>query len=121
MIEKLTLAGVRVITVDVKQLLDARASNDPERVKFQADTYAIMMLARSIDKNTPKDSAIYRTLSFFVRSHFAIEGTVAVDDYIHALATNDVSRLIKGYLAYKPAEAYRVPEYSTVAAALISA
>jgi hypothetical protein len=121
MIQRLVTSHIRVIRANAAQLLEAKTSKDPERANFQADTYAVMLLTRKIDKDTQKDSAVYRTLSFMIKSHFKMDGTIAVDDYIQALTSDDILRLVKGYLAYKPAEAYRVPDYSTVAAALLSA
>lgn len=118
---RLKMAGVRFIRINTADLADAKAQKDPEREKFQLDTYAMMLLVRSIKADIKKDSSIYRVLSFYIKSHFVFDGSIAVDDYINAIVKSDVAALIKGYLAYKPAEAYRVPEYNTIAAALISA
>jgi len=46
---------------------------------------------------------------------------IAIDDYIIAIVNNDVARLIKGCLTYRPAQPYEVPDYSNIAASLISA
>jgi phosphomannomutase len=118
---RLKMAGTRFIRVSATDLLDAKAQKDQARESFQLDTYAMMLLVRSLSDKTAKDSNIYRVLSFYVKSHFKFDGTIAVDDYINAIVKSDISTLIKGYLSYKPTEAYRVPEYNTIAAALISA
>jgi len=46
---------------------------------------------------------------------------IAVDDYITAIVNNDVAKLVKGYLSYRPAQPYDVPDYNKVAVTLIAA
>lgn len=120
-LEKLASAGVRFIRTSKEALLEARANQDPDREAFQLDTYAIMLLVRRMDANVTRDSSIYSLVSFYVKSHFKLDSAIAVDDYINAIVNNDVARLIKGYLSYRPAEKYTVPEYKNVAAALVAA
>ncbi|MDP2928654.1 MAG: hypothetical protein Q8O01_01140, partial [Candidatus Omnitrophota bacterium] len=79
------------------------------------------ILSRRIDNTITADSAIYRLLSFYLKSHFALTDMIVVDDYIMAIVNNDVSKLIKGCLLYRPAKPYDTPDYNNVAASLISA
>ena len=81
-----------------------------------------MLLVRHIDRNTPKDSSLYRLLDFYLRTHFDLYDNVAVTDYIEAIVNNDVTRLIKGILTYRPVKAYDIrQEYESIAKTLISA
>jgi len=120
-LERLAKVGIRFIRVNTTDLQKARADKDANREKFQIDTYAMMLLLRRVDNSITANSSIYRLLSFYLRSHFALTNEIAVDDYIMAIVNNDVARLIKGYLAYRPAEAYETPDYNKVAVTLISA
>lgn len=120
-LERLAKAGIRFVRVNTSDLQKARADKDADREKFQVDTYAMMLLVRRIDGSITADSSIYRLLSFYLKSHFALTDKIAVDDYITAIVNNDVVRLIKGYLAYRPAQPYKLPDYNNVAASLISA
>jgi hypothetical protein len=120
-LQRFIVAGVRFIRTDVGVLLKARAEKDAYREKFQLDTYVMMLLTRRIDRDIAKDSGLYQTLSFYIRSHFGFTEVVAVDDYILAIVNNELAKLIKGYLTYRPAKAYDAPKYEQVAAALIAA
>jgi hypothetical protein len=121
LLEKLTAAGIRFVRTNVTALQRARADKDPDRAKFQLDTYVTMLLVRHITKDMAKDSAAYRTLGFYLKSHFNIEG-IAIDDYIEAIVNNEVVKLIKGYLSYRPIAPYDArKEYEGVSRALISA
>ena len=80
----------------------------------------MMLLARRITKHTEKDSAIYRLLSFYIKSHFKLDN-VAISDYIGAIVNKDISTLIKGLLAYNIPAPYKTPDYDQIAATLISA
>ncbi|MBU0605278.1 MAG: pyruvate, phosphate dikinase [Candidatus Omnitrophica bacterium] len=120
-LERLTKVGIRFVRVDTVGLLRAKADEDADREKFQIDTYAMMLLLRRIDSSITADSSIYRLLSFYLKSHFELTGAIAVDDYINAVVTNDVMKLIRGLLLYRPIEQYRVPDYNNVAATLVSA
>ncbi len=120
-LERLAKVGIRFIRVNITDLQKAKADKDAGREKFQVDTYAMMLLLRRIDNSITADSSIYQLLSFYLKSHFALADKVAIDDYIMAIVNNDVARLIKGCLAYRPAQPYEVPNYNNVAASLISA
>lgn len=122
-LEKLTKAGIRFIRTDAQALLDAKVKKDKYREKFQLNTYAMMLLVRRIGKDINKDSSIYQMLDFYIKSHFGwkADKMVSVKDYIQALITGNVAILIKGYLSYRPAEPYDVPDYETIAAKLTSA
>ena len=81
----------------------------------------MMLVARRIDNNITEDSSIYQLLSFYVKSHFKLDESTSVEDYIQAIINGDVATLIKGYLSYKPAEPYDLPEYYKVAPTQLSA
>ncbi|MDO8536412.1 MAG: hypothetical protein Q7S30_05360 [Candidatus Omnitrophota bacterium] len=116
----LTDAGIRFIRTTAQEIGKSKDAMPEDRKSFQLDTYVMMLLARNIDKEAGPDSPIYRMLSFYLRSHFNL-GDIAVTDYIQAIATGDIARLIKAYLTYKPAERYELPEYRKIAATLVSA
>ncbi len=120
-LERLAKVGIRFVRVNAADLQKAKADKDTGREKFQVDTYAMMLLLRRIDNSITADSSIYQLLSFYLKSHFALADKVAVDDYIMAIVNNDVARLIKGCLSYRPAQPYEAPNYNNVAASLISA
>jgi len=118
---KLNLAGIRFITVNIEELMYARVSEPGYRhiVDFQTNSYAIMMLARSVD-GTDKTSQQYKTLRFYLRSHFTLQD-VSADQYIEAIISGNVDVLVNGILSLKPAEPYRLPEYNTIAPLLTAA
>jgi len=117
----LTDKGIRIVRTNTPVLLGARNNDDPNREQFQLDTYAIMFAVRRMDKNIGKDSSVYRTLSFYVRSHFKLLDEIEAEEYIRAVVNGTVDILINGYLAYRPAKPYEAPTYGTIAARLISA
>jgi len=114
-------AGIRFIITDRNELLTAKTDKDAYRAKFQQDTYAVMLLVRSIDDTMTADSPIYRLLDFYLKTRFSFTDKIAVDDYIMAIANSDILKLIKGCLLYRPAQAYDTPNYNNVAASLMSA
>jgi hypothetical protein len=120
-LKRLTKLGIRFIKVNSYAILKARVDKDANRKKFQIDTYAMMLLMRRIDDSVTAGSSIYRLLSFYLKTHFAWKGSIAIDDYIGAIVNNDFAKLIQGYLTYKPAKPHDVPAYHTVAETLISA
>lgn len=120
-LERLTRVGIRFVRVNIAELQKAKANKDTDREKFQIDTYAMMLLLRRIDNSITADSSLYRLLSFYLKSHFALADKIAIDDYIMAIVTNDVAKLIKGYLSYRPVRQYETPDYNKVAVTLISA
>ncbi|MFH0763825.1 MAG: NAD(P)-dependent oxidoreductase [Candidatus Omnitrophota bacterium] len=120
-LDRLKGAGIRFIRANAWTLLNARSDKDSYREKFQLDTYAMMLLARRISRDITRDSSIYQVLSFYIKTHFKLADDVAAADYIEAIMTGDVARLLKGILSYRPAEPYDRPDYNNVAAALIAA
>ena len=101
---------------------DPRAAHkERSRSEFQRNTYAMMLLARFIDKDMAEDSPAYRLLRFYIKTHFNLSDEITPEKYIEAIIGKDVATLIKGILSYIPMRAYRVPDYGEVAAALISA
>ncbi len=121
-LERLKEAGIRFIRTDTEVLLSARVDESEDVRKFQVNTYAMMLLSRRMDEDVREDFYIYKALSFYIRSHFALADDVTAGDYIRAIVNGDISTLIKGYLSYRPAEQYNArEEYDRVAAILIAA
>ncbi|MFH1664943.1 MAG: hypothetical protein ABIA77_02230 [Candidatus Omnitrophota bacterium] len=119
-LEKLTNEGIRFIRTNVNTLMQARSEDPDQRRKFQKNTYAMMLLARYIDKDTPKESRAYMLLKFFIKTHFQLKN-VPAESYIDAIVNDEITVLVKGFLAYRPAVPYEMPEYDKVAAVLIAA
>lgn len=120
-LERLANAGIRFVMTNTNELISARTNKDEYRAKFQLDTYIVMLLTRAIDNTTDRSSPVYRLLSFYLRTHFTFAETIAIDDYIMAIAKNEIGKLIQGILSYRPAKAYDKPDYEKVAATLIAA
>ncbi|MDP3790847.1 MAG: transaldolase family protein [Candidatus Omnitrophota bacterium] len=114
-------AGIRFMIANRNELLTAKGAKDPYRKQFQQDTYVVMLLMRAVDEKIDVSSSVYRLLSFYLKSHFTFAEKIAIDDYIMAIAKNEIGKLIRGILAYRPAQAYDKPDYEKVAATLISA
>ncbi|MDP8298491.1 MAG: hypothetical protein P9L88_01100 [Candidatus Tantalella remota] len=119
-LKRLTNVGIRFLRVDTSELLEGRSDDKAERNSFQQNTYVMMLLTRHITKDTAEDSAVYRLLKFFIGTHFSLDA-LSVKAYMDAIVKNRIPVLIRGLLSYKPAEAYRMPEYDKVAATLIAA
>ncbi|GEM_PF-3841726 len=118
-LQKLMETGVRFMIIDVEGLKE-----DENRADYRRNIYSMMLLARKIDKDTPKDSKLYRLLGFFIDSLFGdVENKPAlIADYMESLIQNkDIVSLVKIILSYKPIERYEMPDYDKVSATLISA
>ena len=124
-LERLTEKGIRFVTTDVKALLAAKDASQAERIGFQLNTYSIMLLLRRIDASITPESSLYRLLRFYVNTHFALPESMTAEDYIKALLNNEVVKLIKACLAYRPIAPYDSKElkdrYDGVAKAMIAA
>lgn len=129
-LKRLTDAGIRLIRVKVSMLRSAqlrRYENPAEkayREKFQVDTYTMMLLVRHVTRYTSRNTAVYRLLSFYLKSHFEFSDPIAVDDYIKAIVADDsMAYLIQGCLSYRPASPYdasvEYDRYKGIATALI--
>ena len=129
-LKKLTDAGIRLVRVKVSMLRSAqlrRYDNPAARVyreNFQTDTYAMMLLVRHITRYASRNTAVYRLLSFYLKSHFEFGDPIAVDDYIKAIVADDsMAYLIQGCLSYRPASPYDASveygRYKGIATALI--
>lgn len=120
----LTKRGIRFVRIEGGILTNPTYKEDAYRASFQLNTYAVMLLTRSVNAATSKDSPTYKLLSFYLKSHFSLDG-IAIDEYIAAIIANDdnsVAKLIKGYLSYVPITPYDAAvEYKKIAATLISA
>jgi hypothetical protein len=122
-LNKLTQAGIRFIQMNNTQLADARNDVDKNaRLSFQLHTYLMMIAVRNLPKGAvdPTSSA-YKTLEFYLNSHFGLEKGISVEEYILAIAKDEVAQLLKGILTYRPADAYQLPAYDTIVAVLRAA
>ncbi|MDO8536103.1 MAG: hypothetical protein Q7S30_03750 [Candidatus Omnitrophota bacterium] len=111
---------IRFIIADITSdaLLD---NNKDKRHEYRSNAYAIMLLTRHINEGMEGSSA-YRMLEFYLTTHFGFSEKVAVANYIEAIKKGDIIELIKGWLAYRPAERYdAVKEYNSISASLIFA
>ncbi|MBD3379344.1 MAG: hypothetical protein GF408_02660 [Candidatus Omnitrophica bacterium] len=103
-------------------LIDTRGLKEEERSHaYRRNIYALMLLARKAGLDTTEDSAVCRMLEFFMKACLGADRNELVSGYMEALMRNDVARIIKTVLSYKPIEAYEVPDYDKVSATLISA
>lgn len=111
---------IRFILIDFDTLSNIKSLLPDARKHFQADAYAVMLLIRYI-KNADVNSAEYRSLQFYLRSHFEFQGGITTDDYINAVISGDIPKLIKAYLLSRPTERYDLQEYEKISPTLISA
>jgi len=119
-LNRLTQAGIRFIPVNVQVLADMRAKRDDYRAQFQIETFCTMWLARHV-KDNRWDSAANRVLSFYLSSHFSLDG-ITPSEYIEAIISGNAAKLIQGYLLYRPVELYNArKDYEKIAPALLSA
>jgi len=127
-LEKLKANGIRFIIADYNELARARSSKDRKeqeyRKHFQEHTYGIMRLIcrlRETDSEPLDDrNPFFRALIFYANTHFGFDNVVA-DAYVKAIATDNISILINGWLNYRRAERLKIPAYDKVQAPLVSA
>ncbi|MDO8536604.1 MAG: hypothetical protein Q7S30_06335, partial [Candidatus Omnitrophota bacterium] len=122
LLEDLKNAGIRFLITrdsDINELKGLGNGKKP----YLINTFATMLIARSITADTPKDSTLRQLLGYYLQRQFDLDNSITVDDYINAIATMDIAKLIKGYLA--PIKAFRgedlVEKHHNIAATLISA
>lgn len=121
-LKKLTDIGVRVIKVDTSDFKYDRELNEQARLECRFDLYALMLAARRItEKDRMERNSVYRTLSFFLNSHYKSGTQDIASTYIHALIGNQLDIIVKYNLSYKPAIPWKIPSYHSVSATLISA
>jgi hypothetical protein len=117
--------SIRIVPVNTNDLQKSKEdiAEPALRQKYRFDIYAAMLAARviTIDELANRGSDNYRALEFYIKSRFQLAEGVTADEYINAIVNNDMAKLIKGYLLYRPTEAYDVPDQHLVAEALISA
>ena len=121
LLDKLKAAGVRFLITrdsDINELNGLGKAKEP----YLVNTFAAMLIARSITPDTTKDSILYQLLSYYLQKQFDLEG-ITVDDYINAIATMDIAKLIKGYLSpVKPFRGEDIAErHHSIAQTLIAA
>lgn len=122
-LKEFTDSGVRFMYVNAGDVHDMRLMSPSEKAAFRTDTYAVMLLGRQLDKETPADSSVYRLFKYYLETHFMLGGgVVTADDYITAFLNGDQAKLIKSCLSYKPAVPVdAVEEYRRIAETLIFA
>lgn len=121
-LERLTKLGIRFIRVDTDKMLGDRSELRDSWKNFQENTYAIMLLVRHIDKEKhDKNSSTYRTLSFYLRTHFNLEEEASIENYIDAIMEGNISTLLKGLLYTSPMIPLEMPDYNNIAKVLLSA
>jgi len=121
LLSKLTALGIRFIPTNIQNLVEMRAKNDEYREQFQRETYSTMWLARHINDATLKNSAAYRVLTFYLKTHFALDN-IGTEEYVEAILAGNVAKLIQGYLMYRPAMPYNArKDYENIAPTLLSA
>jgi hypothetical protein len=108
--------GIRFMIIDTQGL-----KGEDNRANYRRNIYAIMLLARKIDEDIPKDSGLYRLLKFFMNSCLGEGKDDVITSYLEALVSGDISLIVKTVLSYKPIEKYDNPSYDRVAAVLVSA
>jgi predicted nucleic-acid-binding protein len=110
--------GIRFIIMNGKGL-----KNEKKSAAYRKNIYAMMLLARKLDENTPEDSKLALLLKFFMEAYMGKKGNTPdiVDAYMGALVRNDIALIVKTVLSYKPIEKYDIPDYNKIAATLISA
>jgi hypothetical protein len=114
--------GVRVIRVNTLGFTSDPELNNAARRDARFDLYAMMLLARRVtEKDIAESSSIYRVLSFMIETRIMSGQIAAATDYIKAIATDSLLKVIKTNLSYVPAAKWRTPRYEEVAATLISA
>jgi predicted transcriptional regulator len=117
--------GLRVVNVDTKGFKYDSTINKKLRWCFRFDLYAMMLAARRITEEDlkSKNTAIYRTLKFFLNTHFGDGNENIADEYIKAILNQteeDIILIIKRALSYVPTGKWRIFEYHSVAATLIT-
>ncbi len=119
--------GIRIMRVDTNNLKYDKTINAAERWMYRFDLYAMMLAARQLteeDIAKGASSPIYKTLRYFLNSHYGEgDGTIA-EEYLQALVRNDLAGMlfiIKHALSYKHAGRWATPDRHLVAVTLISA
>ncbi|MBU1083859.1 MAG: hypothetical protein KKG84_02085, partial [Candidatus Omnitrophica bacterium] len=110
--------GIKFMIIDTDGLKYAKKSSS-----YRKNIYSMMLLARNIDKNTTKDSGLYRLLSYFIGIHLGdVAGKEALlENYMEALMSYKIVAIIHTVLSWMPIERKEAPDPAIVSAALISA
>lgn len=122
-LERLIAAGMRFVVVDAGAMADARLADADGRLRFHFTTYAIMLLVRHIDPDTPPDSPLVRLLDFYLRTHSNLTDAAARGAYIEAVGKSDATSLgvlVNGILSFRPVERYDIPNYDRIARAILT-
>ncbi len=102
-------------TVGLKSVGDAQ-----QRREYRFNIYAMMMVARKITK-TDRDNVIYRTLEFYLKTHYGNGEQDIVVDFIEALTNGELEKVMGYAFAFHPADKWDTEALQLVTKALISA
>ncbi|MFH1665877.1 MAG: hypothetical protein ABIA77_07015 [Candidatus Omnitrophota bacterium] len=108
--------GIKFMVVDTQGL-----KGEANSFRYRTNIYGMMVLARKINTDTPKNSRLYGLLEFFITSCLGDENRALAEGYINALIRNDITLIVRTILSYKPMEQYDMPDYDKVSATLIAA
>ncbi|MEE9500044.1 MAG: hypothetical protein V3V42_01985, partial [Candidatus Omnitrophota bacterium] len=100
--------------VTTKGMNDIR---NKEKIKeYRHNILQIMRLVRKIDKDTPKDSKLYRLLRFYIEGHLigAEYNFALVDKYMEAIKQNNAESLLNYILSYKPTSMFEWRDYKLI-------
>jgi len=112
--------GVRFVHVNTLDLAAIPDKNERQLLRY--DLYALMLAARQIqEKDFEEQNSTFRTLKFFLNTHYEKGDEDISYHYINALLKQDVGYILNCTLSSLPAAIWRKPQYHLVAAALISA
>jgi len=111
--------GIRFMIINTNGL---QKENKDKKFEYRRNIYSMMILARRIDAEISKNSDLYILLRGLISSMVGDDKNNLVDDYIKALAINDIAELVKMILPYRPIEEYdAVKEYHNISETLIAA
>ncbi|MFH1878521.1 MAG: hypothetical protein ABH883_06920 [Candidatus Omnitrophota bacterium] len=112
--------GIRILRVDTTELKSIE--DDEERRDLRFDLYAMMLSARGITAgDLACGNAVYRTLGFFLNTHYGDGEEDISKDLIAAIVSGDLRKVIKYDLSFRPSGKWAKPEYHIVSVTLVSA
>ena len=112
--------GIRILRIDTTEL--GLVGSDEERRDLRFDLYAMMLSARRITADdVTEENAVYRSLSFFLNTHYGDGEEDIAEKLIKYLVNGDLGKVILYNLSFRPAGRWDNPEYHTIARVLISA
>ncbi|MFH1846701.1 MAG: ARMT1-like domain-containing protein [Candidatus Omnitrophota bacterium] len=110
---------IKFLVIDVQGL---KGEDEIERPKYRRIIYSLMLLARTINKDTAEDSKLYQLLRIFIDTCFknVKDRNEKIDAYLQALKFDKIMEIIKTVLSYKFIEKHVLPNRDITASTLIS-